>query len=97
METFLGNVERLVEVAEHNDWHYGSRESSLVVFDSTLMDRHYGILVEVEPAAEIVGGWVGYARDGVGNAGLSWGRTREQAIKEAIDTYKRIVDDRYGI
>lgn len=81
-------IARAIEIAEHNGCYEGE---TLVVFDALKNNRHYGIRLEVSPAASAVGGWCALARDGVGKAFSVWTPgTRLEAVTAALDGYLRM-------
>jgi len=59
-------IRAAVEIAEHNEAY--REDGALVVWDSRVNDRYYGFVIEVEPAASEVGGWIGRCSDGVGKS-----------------------------
>lgn len=73
-----------IEVAEHNGRVDDGR---LIVWDGSVMDRHYGVTITVEPNTSSVGGWIAVAWDGVGHSANSHRMDRHEAVLAAYTAF----------
>ena len=83
-------IQRAIEVAEHNGMR--ADDGTLTVWDSSC--HPYGTILEVYPAAKVVGGFCATAR-GIGGTAFCCGSypTELEAATAALDGFLKIVNN----